>query len=185
MADKPISAQDEVWKPVPGYEGSYEVSSHGRVKALRRVIVRGSRGAREFPERILTAKRRGQYLSVQLYRSGNGVSCSIHRLVCEAFHGPQPSSNCQVAHWDGNPDNNAAANLRWATPTENAADRKRHGRNQIGERNRHNKMTVGDVHAIRALHKMGWSGNKIASIFRCSTTNIRNILNRKIWDHVD
>lgn len=28
----------ETWKPIPGYEGLYEVSDHGRVRSLDRVV---------------------------------------------------------------------------------------------------------------------------------------------------
>ena len=185
MANDPDKAQTEIWKAVTGFHGAYEVSSCGRVRALRRMVSRGSRGVCEFPERILTAKKRGPYVKVQLHLSGAAFSYTIHRLVCEAFHGPRPSVEHEVAHWDGDPLNNNSSNLRWATKVENAADRKRHGRNQIGERNCNNKMTVKDIYAIRALSEMGWSGNKIASIFPCSSTNIRNILTRKIWGHIN
>jgi hypothetical protein len=185
MAEPTNTLPGEIWKPVAGCEGSYEVSSLGRVKALRRMINRGLRGAREFPERILLPKKRGNYLKIEVYSASIGKSFSIHRLVCETFHGPRPTEDHEVAHWDGDPHNNAANNLRWATRRENAADRKRHGRNQVGVWNRHNKMAVGDIHAIRALSEMGWSSVAIAKIFQCSGTNIRNILNRTIWKHIE
>lgn len=33
--------KDEVWKPVKGYEGFYEVSSEGRVLSVQRLDARG------------------------------------------------------------------------------------------------------------------------------------------------
>ena len=43
----------------------------------------------------------------------------IHRLVCEAFHGPAPSKRSVVLHLDENALNNNPENLRWGTQKEN------------------------------------------------------------------
>jgi hypothetical protein len=57
----------------------------------------------------------------------------VHHLVLEAFVGPRPAGH-EAAHGDGDKTNNALANLRWATPKENAADRYRHGTVLFGTR---------------------------------------------------
>lgn len=51
----------------------------------------------------------------------------LHRLVCEAFHGPEPQPGMDAAHNDGDRRNNHANNLRWATRAENIADQWSHG----------------------------------------------------------
>lgn len=38
MADAAFTDETEIWKPVPGYEGFYQVSSLGRVEALPRWV---------------------------------------------------------------------------------------------------------------------------------------------------
>lgn len=43
----------------------------------------------------------------------------IHRLVCEAFHGPAPFERAVVIHIDENALNNRSENLRWGTQKEN------------------------------------------------------------------
>ena len=43
----------------------------------------------------------------------------VHRLVCEAFHGPAPFDSAVVMHLDDDPANNRPENLRWATQKEN------------------------------------------------------------------
>ncbi|WP_449411892.1 HNH endonuclease signature motif containing protein [Methylobacterium komagatae] len=60
-----------------------------------------------------------QYPTVSLARDGFGHRRLVHRLVCEAFHGPAPTPEHQVAHADGTRWNARADNLRWATRTEN------------------------------------------------------------------
>lgn len=37
---------EELWKPIEGYEGLYEVSNLGRVRSLDRVVYRSSYGYR-------------------------------------------------------------------------------------------------------------------------------------------
>ena len=46
------------------------------------------------------------------------TSYLVHRLVCLAFHGPQPSPDHTVDHIDRDVHNNRAVNLRWATKSE-------------------------------------------------------------------
>lgn len=43
----------------------------------------------------------------------------VHRLVCEAFHGPPPFPRAVVIHLDENALNNRPENLRWGTQKEN------------------------------------------------------------------
>lgn len=45
--------EKEVWKPVKGYEGFYEVSDLGRVKSLSREVHHYMGGTRKIRERIL------------------------------------------------------------------------------------------------------------------------------------
>jgi hypothetical protein len=48
----------------------------------------------------------------------------LHQLVAESWHGPRPDG-AQALHWDDDPDNPHPDNIRWGTPLENAADRRR------------------------------------------------------------
>lgn len=64
---------------------------------------------------------------------GGRLTRKVHRLVCEAFHGPRPEGKQCVAHRDGDTENNRPHNVYWATYLENAADRDRHGTTAKGE----------------------------------------------------
>ena len=47
---------EEVWRPVPGYEGAYDISDRGDVKSLDRVIVVSAGVRRGFYVHKLVAK---------------------------------------------------------------------------------------------------------------------------------
>lgn len=106
---------EEEWRPVVGWEGLYEVSSHGRLRNLKFArIVKGSPNATG-------------HLVTRLWRDGKPTHAQIHRLVCEAFHGPAPEGKPLVLHWDDNPGNNTAMNLRWGDLSDNQRDSVRNG----------------------------------------------------------
>lgn len=100
---------EEIWRPVEGYEGLYEVSSYGRVKSLdrydRRKCFRKGR--------ILIQNNDGRgYMSVQLCVNGKIKKYLVHRLVSQAFI-PNPDVLPEVNHKDENPENNSVTNLEW------------------------------------------------------------------------
>lgn len=107
------------WRPVAGYEGSYEVSAAGEVLSLRT-------GA------VLTPQAHPMgYLSVGLRVVGSVRKHTrlIHRLVAEAFI-PNPEQKPTVNHRDGDKRNNGVENLEWATHSENHA----HAYRELGRR---------------------------------------------------
>lgn len=109
----------EVWKDVKGYEGLYQVSSHGR---LKRVF-------RNKKEHFLTGKRdKDGYTQVILSRNQKKKHFRLHRLVAEAFK-PNPDSKPEVNHKDRNKQNNNASNLEWVTGSENVQHSFQTGRN--------------------------------------------------------
>lgn len=112
----------EEWKPVIGYEGSYEVSNLGRVRSLDRINHRGS----TLKGKILKPSDTGRYYQNTLYKDAKGAKYLIHRLVLEAFVGP-PGKNEQGCHNDGDSKNNHLSNLRWDTPSANNLDKVAHG----------------------------------------------------------
>lgn len=100
---------EEIWRPVVGYEGLYEVSSYGRVRSLDRYdsMNRFLRG------RILRLFTDGLgYLSAHLSSNGKVKSFLVHRLVAQAFI-PNPDNLPQVNHIDENPSNDNVDNLEW------------------------------------------------------------------------
>lgn len=109
----------EIWKPIKGYEGLYEVSNLGRVKSLsRKVNSYLGENTRTMRERIMKQRIRNSYFIVQLKKDGIRKSYQVHRLVAEAFI-PNPKNKSIVNHLDYNPRNNIVDNLEWCTQKEN------------------------------------------------------------------
>ncbi|MGK9270465.1 NUMOD4 motif-containing HNH endonuclease [Williamsia muralis] len=124
----------EEWRPIAGYEGQYEVSSHGRVRSMRRLVAARGGSQRVQHERILRpALLSTGHLMVRLSSHGVGKSRSVHRLVLLAFAGPPPEG-CVCLHRDGVHTNNRIENLHWGTSSENTVDQVRHGVHQAARK---------------------------------------------------
>ena len=111
-----VDSGAEIWKPIDGWVGLYEVSNLGRVKSLPRMT---SSGNRSVSERLLKHNVMKGYHCVTLQYDGQVKVYRVHRLVMDAFGGKQPSEEYQVNHIDGDKSNNSIDNLEWVTPKEN------------------------------------------------------------------
>lgn len=122
----------EVWLPVVGYEGIYEVSSIGRVRSIDRISSSGSRLKGKLMTPFSTPHG---YLRVGLCRDGKTKTTLVHPLVLEAFVGPRPKgADCR--HLNDVPDDNRVENLRWGSRSMNLFDNVRNG-NHINARKTH------------------------------------------------
>lgn len=107
---KHIKTINEIWKPIKGYEGLYEVSNFGRVKSLNY--------NRTGEEKILKFLENKKYLSVSLWKNKKYKQYKVHRLVAITFI-PNPDNKPYVNHLDCDPSNNNVNNLEWCTQKEN------------------------------------------------------------------
>lgn len=181
---------DEEWRAIPGHEG-YEASSLGRVRSIDRVAhVLTPKGAyeRRFRGRVLTAWLAGEgYLYVSL---GAGFKTSVHRVVALTFHGDPPTPEHHAAHRDGTKVHNAASNVRWATPAENARDKFDHGTaygrtGMKGSRHHKARFTEDEIKTIRAK-RTGRRGEitKLAASLGVSRSTIGLIFSGSTWSHI-
>lgn len=110
-----MSNADEIWKPIKGYEGLYEISNLGRVKSLDRIVNCGLKNqkTRIIKGKILKAHPDKEgYLIVSLTKNQKEMTKRIHKLVAEAFL-------TVVNHIDGNRKNNNIDNLEFCTQQHN------------------------------------------------------------------
>lgn len=107
----------EEWRPVVGYEGSYEISSHGRVKSLCRDVLMKDGRYKHVTQRIIASHLSWKgYRVVKLYEGCKRKQKYIHRLVAESFIGGLGET---VNHKDGNKVNNRPENLEWMSCADN------------------------------------------------------------------
>lgn len=162
------------WRPVPETD-AFLVSEYGDVK---RVAPGDSNAC--VVGRWATPKRE-RYVRVYIANNGKKWCWLVNRLVATVFIGPPPSPKHQAAHRDGNTYNNHYSNLYWATPIENAADRKRHGTQTRGRRAGPDVFTERDAEIIRELSRYKIPQALIAEIFRTSTSHVGRIIHNRIW----
>lgn len=158
---------DEKWRTVEDFP-DYEVSNRGQVRSLKR-----------YPARILKPwlHASGGYPAVKLSVTGEKQQTKlVHQLVCYAFHGPKPTPKHEVAHWDGNPQNCATTNIRWALPVENSADKRRHGTHINSGQFEASKLTDDDIREIRRLAAEGWTQSRIGEKFGVWQTYVSHIV---------
>lgn len=101
----------EVWRPVVGYEGLYEVSSLGRVATLNYKNTK--------TRRLLSiAINTNWYQYINIYKNKIRTNIRVHRLVASAFL-DNPNSKICVNHINGIKIDNSIGNLEWATYSDN------------------------------------------------------------------
>ncbi len=180
----------EIWRPVPGWCGLYEVSSGGRVRSVdRRCAVTNRFGKVELRlhrgKLLKPGRTKGGYFVVVLTRTGVRSCQYVHRLVALAFFGPAPSGH-EVCHVNGNRSDCRLLNLRYGTRSSNAMDRHEHGTmNQArGEAHPWHKLSDATVRQIRntrgAVTLQAWAdelGVTLGTVFLARSG--------KSWAHVD
>lgn len=160
----------ERWKSVVGFgEEKYVVSSLGRVKSIinNRLLKPCCSGS-------------GRYCRVNLCFNGIVKTCSVHRLVLEAFKGLCPEG-MEACHSDGNSINNAVNNLRWDTRKNNNFDKRKHGTHPSGERNPRAKYTAKDVLRIRALRKRFHKLGSISRTLNLPVSFVNSVVHCNAW----
>ncbi|WP_176167265.1 NUMOD4 domain-containing protein [Mesobacillus jeotgali] len=110
--------EEEIWKPIKNYEGIYEVSNLGKVKRLRRDVIRRDGYVNKVLEKLLSPVIAEGYLIISLYKNNKGKKFYVHKLVAEAFI-PNPDNKSFVNHIDRDRSNSNVQNLEWVTQREN------------------------------------------------------------------
>jgi hypothetical protein len=125
MGIKETEDTTELWYDLIGYEGYYQISNYGRVKALSRIAHKEGTKGRLLPEFIIkqVLGKRGYYVVGLRSTDKTNKTKTVHRLIAIQFI-PNPDNKPHVNHIDGNPLNNAIDNLEWTDNRENAS----HGR---------------------------------------------------------
>jgi hypothetical protein len=172
----------EIWAPVPDYEGLYEVSNFGEVRSMDRIVMHGQGDH--------LRKRKGQILKkitdkqnrfrVSLYKNGIRNKVFVHYLVALAFLGKKEQGQ-MICHNDGNGQNNRVDNLRFDTHQANMSDMVKHGKSARGSKNWHAIATSDQVLQVRELRKKGLFYREIQHLTSLSFSSIVKMCQGKSW----
>lgn len=191
---------EEIWAAIPDFS-YYEVSSHGKVRAIARhvqVVAQTRRYKSGLVKNVETYTRfKKSYLFNPRYVDGTGYTVFltsdrgieghfvVARLMLSAFvRLPNPGEVAR--HLDDNNRQNNLSNLAWGTPKDNAEDASRNGRLPKGSSHHNSKLTEEQVKTIKQRYKYGSRVDgcyAIARDYNVNHTTIHAIVNGG-WNHV-
>lgn len=175
----------EVWKPIPNTDGTYEASTHGRIRSAHRVLKtidkNGLAYDRTFQSKVLAGRvhqAKYGYFKVHVLFHGKRGQAYIHQLIADTFIGSRPDG-CQVNHKDGNKFNNRPDNLEYITPSENNF----HAYRVLNVNRSHSlvpaRITMEKAEEIRRLYASGVQAKEIAIRFGISRPYVYSITSNR------
>ena len=178
--------QQEEWRAIPGYEGSYEISNLGRVKSLPRIILCSNNRNQLVKGCILKlTKNQYGYLQVGVRNTNNYKTKNVHILVALAFIGPRPEGLIVLHGKNGRLDN-SVGNLSYGTHKLNAQDRHRDGTACTGEKNHKALLTAEKVWLAREVVPNGPRGTlqRLADEWGVHRSTLGYAVSGKHWAHI-
>lgn len=155
---------DEIWKPVCGYEGLYEVSNNGNVRSLKRKTTSG--------KTMKFSTNKDGYYRVHLCKNGKTRTLFVHRVVAMAFIKNVDSGKNIVNHRNEVKTDNRAENLEWCDVKYNTNYNGATVRRGIAQRT--------PIYAIKDGKKVFYSGiTEAAKSLNVSHGNIVGCLQRR------
>ena len=165
-------------KDVEGFEGRFLISDFGRLFSINGRW----KGLKELKPGI--GKKEGYYIT-SLRMKPKRETIRIHQLVGNHFV-DNPDNKPQLNHKDGNKLNNHYLNLEWCTIAENIEHAVRTGLIDMkGEKHFHAKLKDPDIKSIFQMRLNGFRMSDIGNRFGVSRRTIGDVLNRKLWTHVN
>ena len=162
---------EEVWKPVVGYEGLYEVSNLGKVKSLPK------KGFKKEVIRKTGRDIRNGYVTVMLRKNNIPYTKRIHSLVVEAFLGIKTTKKLVTNHINGIKTDNRLENLEIISQRDNIKHAINIGltRIPIKDERYNSKIKEKDFPKLLELFKTNMTSKDIAKLFGVNPTTISRI----------
>jgi hypothetical protein len=167
-------ADSEVWKPIVGFEGIYEISILGVRNSKTGRILKPGINLRGCPH-------------VNLYICGKRTTHTVSVLVANAFLPPKGPTDTVVRHLNDDPADNRIENLAWGTHSDNMLDAIRNGKwcAKKGVSHGMAKLMEDDVREIRSLYATGnFTKRELGLRFGVTDVTIGLIVRRQHWKHI-
>jgi hypothetical protein len=168
----PIETREEIWKPIPGYNGWYDASNKGRIRSWKKAHGK----MQGIPMLLKPQKHHQGYLRIYLQLDGRTVRERIHCLVATTFIGLRPEKY-DVNHINGQKDDNRLENLEYMTRSENLC----HARDILGNLNNQKLKRQQAEEIIILLTNGQLSYTEIADLYSVQRDTVRQIWNRRRW----
>lgn len=184
----------EIWLPIPGYEGLYEVSNMGVIRSIAHQVVatyKHKTGVMKIRARVMRTRIHKKYLSISLTKDGVQKHTTVHQCVARAFV-PNPLGLPEVDHKDTNKLNNRSDNLEWVTQEENMRRAMAAGLITPKKIRPPRKIRRGEeIHCaklrefqVREILMATGLNREIAARYGVTTPTIQQIRSGKKWKHV-
>ena len=155
---------NEIWKPVFGFEGLYEVSNMQRVKSLKR-----NKNGKLIEIILRCGFHRFGYPKYTLCKENKFFYVQLHRIIAIAFI-PNPLNLPCINHIE---------NLEWCTHSHNSIHAYKTGRlSKLGEKNSMAILNESDV-----IYIFNFDGDKkeLMTKYNCSRGTINDIKAGRRW----
>jgi NUMOD4 motif-containing protein len=166
-------ALPEQWREIPGLEGYYEASTHGRIRSIPRP---GTQGV------VRKQVPTGKYHRMMVFISFDGERQNryVGELVARTWIRERKPGEF-VCHGPAGQSDNNPGNLYYGPPKRNTHDRKRDGTWMAGEQNGRARLNWEMVGQIRARCATGESQASLAREFRVGKTTIGSVVRNETW----
>lgn len=163
--------EDEIFKPIKGYEDIYFVSENGNIKNEK------------FNRFLKPEKTKNGYFRVALSKKDIKKRYYVHTLVAKAFIGDKPIGK-QINHKNGSKTDNRFLNLEYVTGSENMLHSVKNGFSpkRNGSKNGRAKLNEIQIKEIRKKYDIGKYSNRVlAKEYGISESHMSNILSKNFW----
>ena len=168
----------EVWKDILGFEGSYQVSSRGRIRSLDRFVNSlnpKTKKRQQRPVKGVVLKLRHDkdgYNRVCLSNYSKPSPLRVSRIVAVNFV-PNPENKPHVNHINGIKNDDRVENVEWATLSEN--------RRHAYSNGLQGKLKPQDVREIRYMIECGMRLSWISDAYGVDHSTISRIKTGDAW----
>lgn len=168
----------EIFVPIQGFEGFYEVSNYGKIKSLDRIDCMGQHRKELILKRGIDSDG---YPIHALSKDKVRTTIKVHRVVAIHFI-PNPDNLPQVNHKFGDKRDAFYLHLEWCTGSQNGQHARDTGlHSEVSETHKWAKLTNEEVLKI---FNSKLSRKKLAKKYNATILTIGRIKNGYNWSHV-